>query len=482
VNPVSTTEIMSHSQRNAGFIFFGAMVVRLAFHLGTGFLADDAFITFRFAENIAAGLGFVYNAGQPVLGTSTPLFTLILSLFAVLGIGTIHGAILVSLTASGITAALLYRFAERLRFGRLAALPALAYMFWPRSIVAETCGMETAFYTLLVTAAFYYCFTRQRYYALAAATLATVTRPEALILLGLIVVHSLVRNRRDWVRIIGIPAVVLLPWAAFATWYFGSPLPHSIIAKLALYSQVGAESPFLHFVTFLGLNQPYGWLLLPAAIGGAYWLYRKQDFGRLEIPWLVLVTAFFTFSRTHLFFWYAAPIYPIYLLIAAAVLPPIVDRFPQLKARQAVLIPVVSLGLVAALSFGTVLTGIDHYHAQQQFDRVHHEIGRYLRTHTEETAIVAAEDIGYIGYYSQRRILDRDGLVSPEVVPYNRSGAYGELIENYRPDWVVLSTASPISKFVDDPGFRGLYRFEKRFVVSENNQYKLFRLVAAGGD
>jgi len=36
---------------------------------------DDAYITFRYARNLADGLGFVYNPGQQVLGTTTPLYT-----------------------------------------------------------------------------------------------------------------------------------------------------------------------------------------------------------------------------------------------------------------------------------------------------------------------------------------------------------------------------------------------------------------------
>ena len=38
---------------------------------------DDAFITYRYARNISNGLGFVYNYGEKVLGTTTPLFTLL---------------------------------------------------------------------------------------------------------------------------------------------------------------------------------------------------------------------------------------------------------------------------------------------------------------------------------------------------------------------------------------------------------------------
>src|SRR5215210_5968342 len=40
---------------------------------------DDAYITFRYARNLATGVGFVYNAGERVLGTTTPAYAMLLA-------------------------------------------------------------------------------------------------------------------------------------------------------------------------------------------------------------------------------------------------------------------------------------------------------------------------------------------------------------------------------------------------------------------
>lgn len=45
---------------------------------------DDSYITFRYARNILAGNGFVYNPGEHVLGTTTPLYTILLVLLGAL--------------------------------------------------------------------------------------------------------------------------------------------------------------------------------------------------------------------------------------------------------------------------------------------------------------------------------------------------------------------------------------------------------------
>ena len=40
---------------------------------------DDAYITFRYARNLAEGLGLVYNPGEWVLGTTAPLWAVVLA-------------------------------------------------------------------------------------------------------------------------------------------------------------------------------------------------------------------------------------------------------------------------------------------------------------------------------------------------------------------------------------------------------------------
>src|SRR3954449_7108809 len=71
---------------------------------------DDAFITFRYSRNIVEGQGFVYNIGIPSLGTTTPLFTLLMAaISAVTGQQDFQWyAIIVSALADAITAVLLY--------------------------------------------------------------------------------------------------------------------------------------------------------------------------------------------------------------------------------------------------------------------------------------------------------------------------------------------------------------------------------------
>src|SRR5207302_4729112 len=58
----------------------GPAIVALCARLLTGPHAiDDAYITFRYARNLAEGLGLVYNPGEWVLGTTAPLWAIVLA-------------------------------------------------------------------------------------------------------------------------------------------------------------------------------------------------------------------------------------------------------------------------------------------------------------------------------------------------------------------------------------------------------------------
>ena len=77
---------------------------------------DDAYITFRYARNLADGLGLVYNPGESVLGTTTPLWAILLGAFhrlAATDVPTV--ALLLSAHFDSVSAGLLALLVRELR-------------------------------------------------------------------------------------------------------------------------------------------------------------------------------------------------------------------------------------------------------------------------------------------------------------------------------------------------------------------------------
>jgi hypothetical protein len=62
----------------------------------------------------------------------------------------------------------------------------------------------------------------------------------------------------------------------------------------------------------------------------------------------------------------------------------------------------------------------------------------WIRENTDEDALIAAHDIGALGYFSEREIVDLAGLVSPEVIPFIRDQSkLADYLLQVQPDYLV---------------------------------------------
>jgi uncharacterized membrane protein len=122
---------------------------------------DDAYITFRYARNIAEGIGFVYNAGEKILGTTTPLFTLIL---AIIGNSTApifipHISFVISLISDAISIWLIFQIARIIFIdSKYAYGIAILFAFQPLRLNIAVGGMETSFFILFLLLIYYFFY------------------------------------------------------------------------------------------------------------------------------------------------------------------------------------------------------------------------------------------------------------------------------------------------------------------------------------
>jgi hypothetical protein len=474
--------------------FLTAALVRIS----TGPMTiDDAYITFRYARNIADGLGFVYNNGEHVLGTTTPLWALILATLSVLGAVDLPiTALVLSAVFDGATACLLYLLATGLGFERKwAALCSVLFAFNTLSSAFAAGGMETSLFTCLIVSAFLACVTGRSVLAGALAGLATLTRPEG-VLVALLVAGSLsLRTRKLPLRALALYALVVLPWALFATSWFGHPLPQSMIAKTVHY-----QEPPLRNATWLlsqfglpGFNQfvwdrPAGqpWLLvgLLVALGLVLLILRYIPTGlkRLRVePYLWPLVAFAPIYATayaaaglrsiHLFPWYSVPLAPFYLMAIVAI-----ARWLSV-GRSHRLGPVFALALCSWTALGLNLGR----EADRQFlapygmttirEEAFLDAARLLEPRLIPQSVVALPEIGAFGYATNALILDTAGLVSPQAAKYyplppgfkGDIAAPPDLIRTERPAFLVGYNLFLPTQLLDADWFQRDYRLIAQF-------------------
>jgi len=441
----------------------------------TNSAGDDAFITFRYAENIARGQGFVYNAGEHVMGTTTPLYTLLLAgLGWLLGPPNIPQISFVICVLAGAGSGI-FTYLTLVELGvpsRYAVLVIAAYLFHPHLLWTATSGMETTFVVFLMSLSFYLFVTRHDGWGFLVCGLAFVTRLDTAIWTSALVLGTMIarRDARLLLRSVWFLAIAV-PWLVFATLYFGSPIPHSITAKASIANTAGQHAPF----SVDGARDLAGWIVptvaaplmaipnVPARLAllisfllvGAGVLVFKLRRRELWVPLLfgaLYVAAFYLGHSPH-FPWYLIPLVWASSIVLGVGLGEVtqigqrgwsafgVRTAPLASLAGGVLIAV--LACCMALALRSEIATYDHPLRPGGQGDIRENIGEYLQAHSRPGDTVMLEPIGYIGYYSGLHVLDLAGLVSPDVVAtYKRVGheplIFQWAVESRQPEWIVL--------------------------------------------
>jgi hypothetical protein len=430
-------------------VLLSALVVRLIWLALTEHTAEDAFITFRFAGQLSQGLGFTYNVGERVYGTTTPLFTLLLAAWQLVTRGDIAlGAHILGLAAS--MGSLVLLDAVLLREGlpagaRLLVLAVLALS--SKVLILDLQGMEMPLVILLMMASWLAITAGRPGLAGLLAGCLLWTRVD----LALWPVALAFAERRPSFKraatLVGIAALTYLPWVVFASLYFGSPIPHTITAKQVAHGL--SKSPLSGHVTtvlaYLSLLDLRFASRLPHFLAGgatlalAGWqavrMRRSKAFVALsvfvalEYAGLVLTRATFQARYLYPLLW---SVLILATLGATSLLRAAAPRGRWL-AGFAGMIAVAALLLQAGLAAGQArATQRYRYKASLQ------AIGLWLAARGPGDATVLLEPLGYIGYFSGMHMIDEVGLVSQKVVTLKLSGIpVEEYFAVFWPNYVV---------------------------------------------
>lgn len=438
------------------------------FRLSTGIQLEDALITYRYAVNLARGDGMVFNPGEPVLGTSSVSHALMLAGFAKL-FG--EASLFYVATCTGILFSL---GAGRLLFSALrrVAVPpplrlCLLALFWFHPDVSWTTvgGMETPQVLFLMAASLWAWLERKHALAGLACGALLLGRPDGAVWVALLGLWVLLYARAHWLAFAAPIAATYGVWVAYGLWAYGTPIPHSLIAKSvvvqdevsrALASNLAPHSVW--FASALGDKPAFdGWaaawsILLCVGIGGAWvaWSARwRAKVGFLALYPFAMWALFWVGRAPRAFRWYLLPVACVWMLLAifgSAFVVELVQsgRLAALRPRLA-RAALVLAGLLVAVYFARANAHTLHRHRayQRMEDELRRTAGLWLAGNTPEDASIAMEAIGYQGFYSRRRVIDLAGLVSPQVVEIRRRShssaqAFDSVLRELEPDYVLL--------------------------------------------
>jgi hypothetical protein len=217
---------------------------------------------------------------------------------------------------------------------------------------------------------------------------------------------------------------MFLPVVAYLAFHLvvvGEPWPSTFFAKPAEYAVERAEPILARWAEQAGPPlTAIGWILLPGVLLAIRSAIRDRSIGRLApLAWILLHwTAYavrlpvnYQHGR------YAMPTIPILLLVGMEGLHGwIAAEPPWRRILGRAWIGSAIAGSAVFWWLGGRAYAIDVAVIETEMVAA----SRWIADHTEVEARIAAHDIGALGYFGGREILDLAGLVSPEVIPFLR--------------------------------------------------------------
>lgn len=465
--------------------------VVLIFYVTAGmhflYTPDDTYIFLQFAKNIVHGSGFAFNAGEPTYGVTSPLWLLLVSVGGWLGIDVYMAAKILDLVLASLALLVLYVVAVEIirdHFAALCVTLVLSVNIWFLRWAGT--GMETSFSVLLILLTLRYCLKNEYFLAIVLVALLTLVRPEAWLLVVLIFVDVYInsvdkrRGRNMVLALTAIYGALLLPWFVYALMTFRTVIPNTVLAKSAIRFHLDDLAwTFTDIVKTLAVSDgvTIGVLLVGLSV-----LVRKRtvliamnsffqaeeqtkpvsnlEYLRLHflpLAWIFALPAMYIATNSNIVSRYLLLIVPLIILYAFALLWRVLVLWGKqhMRSTVAVVLTAVIIAQNQFVYYRYVKPSIEAF--AQGMEDCFIPIGRWLHENTPEGTVVFVPDIGAIGYYSDRKICDVMGLVSPQFLPLLRRGyTLGRMMEErtYRTicqaSYVVVRSHDPQKLESDD--------------------------------
>ncbi len=419
---------------------------------GTGLPLDDSWIHLRFAENLAAGRGFAINPGEPVAGSTAPLWTLLLAFAIALGLPALVAAKVLGLGSYAMTGLLTRRLALAAGLSRGLALAAgvgvvgLGRLGW-----GALSGMEVCLAAALVAGGALLVVRERALAGAAVLGLAALARPEAGLLLLLHVAGA--RRLRLALARVSVGAAVWMPALAFNLATVGRLVPGPAVAKV--------EGGLLGYL--VGVPESWSTAGHRAAQYTTEWV-RLVLSDHVALP--VLILGGLVALRRGPLRWlgWALVLHPVAMALVAPYRGPAFQtgRYSTHLVPLAVVVGVAGLGALlavvprglglragamaaAALTLAPPLGPASQAYAWgvQNINAMQVRLGRWAARETPPGALLAVNDVGAIAYFGDRPLIDLMGLVTPDIVSPRWRGEAGLLgyLERACPDYLVIFPA-----------------------------------------
>lgn len=415
---------------------------------------DDSYISLQFARNLAEHGFLTFDGETASAGATSLLHVAIMAVPIKLGAAPVKVSLAVGIASQMALVAAVYWLAWSIFRERwTAVLAAISIGIMGYLALDALNGMETTLFLLMTTgaaAAFFSAKSWQGYLTAGVlVALSILTRPDGVLLLAAMGLFYVITRDSPIIQLtsedlrrlamIVLPSVLVLIGLAS---YYGvtteTITPGTATAKLYFFRQF--EQSYL---------QRYDWAqggvanfiapVLPWLVLAGFAIRRREAvlFALFWVEFIIMYFMLFPGGLWHYWYRYQHVFLPPLAVFGAAGLLSLVRGRTWRKTE-----------VVAGAAIGLVLVGLtafqyENFRNHYMFEISVNEgrqvgIAEFLRDEAPPDVAIATHDIGAIGYFSQRDVIDLVGLVNPEVIDFHVGRQLREYVDDVRPGYIVV--------------------------------------------
>lgn len=472
------------------------ILVKIPFLL-THHIQEDAFITWRVAQNLMDYGVIGFNGEEKISSSTTHMYMFMSWLFnVVFGKEAFMYPILIfnSLLftiGSWLLSKMLFKE------GRIQAFFIVLFGLLPPAIKISILGMEYGLLFLLEMSLLYYGFYRNKNWALVVfPPLIMFTRIDTVIFLGIVFLVKLISERRIYWNYVlgGILGLCLV--LSFNQLYFNEWVNNTIVAKKTAYRSDYSFSEqvdmfiynFGHYFGMLKLPVGANWLtsfiLILEAI--AFFVLVRKSESKVRF----ILTSIFIFGwvkqliflsqRSYFDWYYWVP----QLLLFVPILVLVLQEF--LRGKKMYLIGLViffSLPMIGFQAIHSIATGNGEWNYRRQ-------IGLFLNDYEKDkNQWILLEPAGFVPYFSKLKTIDEVGLVDKgalEEIKKDRENYWVNIVKNRKPKYILayqdLENSPNATYYAENYEIIKEFRIAEHFKSDNALLEKIYKLKPSGRD
>jgi len=410
----------------------GIYLAASAIIYGIGFPLDDSWIHQTYARNLAVHGQWAFQLGHPSAGSTAPLWTFLLSLGFWLHLAPYFWTYFLGAVVLFALCVLAEQTARKIIPTYHSRFPWIGLFFaaeW-HLLWAAMSGMETLLHALLIFTIIAGLLTgSRRYLTFGLLTgLSIWVRPDGITLVGPVLMtiffveKSINEKSRAFVLYLVGFGSIFVPYLFFNLWLSGTPMPNTFYAKQTEYALWQAQ-PILYRLTVLLVQLLTGpsVVLLPGVAGFAILAIRRRTMPMIAsflwcAGYLILYILRLPAYQHGRYLMPAMPIFYLFGLLAF-----LEFQKSTIFGRNHWAIKTVWQSSLLLLTLLFVVLGARSY--GEDVGLIQSEMvvtAKWVSANLPRGSIIAAHDIGALGYFDNHELIDLAGLISPEVIPFMR--------------------------------------------------------------